>query len=177
MLRDLSLLLVSSVYLTRWGQLTHICICKLTIIVSDNGLSPGWCQAIIWNNAGILLIGHLYRNKCQWIFYGHSTFSFKKNYFKTSSGKWQPFCLSLNVLNSFYVIDKHLAVAPLEYSVGTDHKHNPMLLSQSSLMKPVLSYAVWGHSVHYPPLPAPLVASLANRMNSRLSWNLTLGPF
>ena len=35
----------------------HICICKLTIIGSDNGLSPGQRQAIIWTNGGILLIG------------------------------------------------------------------------------------------------------------------------
>ena len=28
-----------------WG---HICVGKLTIIGSDNGLAPGWCQAIIW---------------------------------------------------------------------------------------------------------------------------------
>ena len=33
----------------------YICISILTIIGSDNGLSPGWCQAIIWTNAGILL--------------------------------------------------------------------------------------------------------------------------
>ena len=35
----------------------HICINKLAIISSDNGLLPGHCQAIIWNSAGILLIG------------------------------------------------------------------------------------------------------------------------
>ena len=35
----------------------HICISKLTIIGSDNDLSPGRRQAIIWTNAGILLIG------------------------------------------------------------------------------------------------------------------------
>ena len=37
----------------------HICVGKLTIIASDNGLSPGQHQAIIWTNAGILLIGPL----------------------------------------------------------------------------------------------------------------------
>ena len=42
--------------LTHWGQVTHICLSKLTIIGSDNGLSPGGRQAIIWTNAGILLI-------------------------------------------------------------------------------------------------------------------------
>ena len=45
--------------LTHWGRVTQICISKLTIIGSDNGLSPGWHQVIIWNNAGILLIGAL----------------------------------------------------------------------------------------------------------------------
>ena len=37
----------------------HICINKLTIIGSDSGLLPGWCQAIIWTNASILLIRNL----------------------------------------------------------------------------------------------------------------------
>ena len=30
-----------------WGWVTHICVSKLTIIASDNGLSPGRRQAII----------------------------------------------------------------------------------------------------------------------------------
>ena len=34
-------------------------VSRLTIIGSDNGLSPGWRQAIIWTRAGILLIGPL----------------------------------------------------------------------------------------------------------------------
>ena len=33
-----------------------ICVSKLTIIGSYNGLSPGWPQTIIWANAGILTI-------------------------------------------------------------------------------------------------------------------------
>ena len=49
-------------YLTHWGRVTHICVVKLTIIGSDNGLSPGRRQAIIWTNAGILLIGPLGTN-------------------------------------------------------------------------------------------------------------------
>ena len=43
--------------LTHWGRVTHICVSKLSIIGSDNGLSPDRRQAIIWTNAGILLIG------------------------------------------------------------------------------------------------------------------------
>ena len=40
----------------------HIYVGNLTIIGSDNGLSPGRRQAIIWTNAGILLIEPLGTN-------------------------------------------------------------------------------------------------------------------
>ena len=40
---------------THWGQVTYS-VSKLTGIGSDNGLSPGRRQAIIWTNAGIVLI-------------------------------------------------------------------------------------------------------------------------
>ena len=36
--------------------MTHICVNKLTTIGSDNGLAPSQQQAIIWTDAGILLI-------------------------------------------------------------------------------------------------------------------------
>ena len=39
-----------------------ICVGNLTIIASDNGLAPDRRQAIIWTNAGILLIGPLRTN-------------------------------------------------------------------------------------------------------------------
>ena len=45
--------------------MTHICIDNLTIIGTDNGLSPGWRQAIIWTSTGILLIGTLGTNFIQ----------------------------------------------------------------------------------------------------------------
>ena len=48
--------------LTHWGRVTHICVSKLAIIGSDNGLSPGRRQAIIWTNAGIMVIGPLGTN-------------------------------------------------------------------------------------------------------------------
>ena len=50
------------IQLTQCGQGTHICISKLTIIVSDNGLVPDRHQAIIGTNAGILLIRYLGTN-------------------------------------------------------------------------------------------------------------------
>ena len=48
--------------LTHWGRVTHICVGKLTTIGSDNDLSPGRRQTIIWNNDGILLFGPVGRN-------------------------------------------------------------------------------------------------------------------
>ena len=43
-------------YLTHWDRVTHICVSKLIIIGPDNGWSA---QAIIWTNAGILMIWNL----------------------------------------------------------------------------------------------------------------------
>ena len=42
--------------LTHWCRETHLYVGNPTIIGSDNGLSPGRRQDIIWTNAGILLI-------------------------------------------------------------------------------------------------------------------------
>ena len=36
--------------------MTQVCVGKLTTLGSDNGLSPGRRQAIIWTNDGVLLI-------------------------------------------------------------------------------------------------------------------------
>ena len=82
--------------LTHWGQVTHICISELTMIGSDNGLSPGRRQAIIWNNAWLLLIEPLGTNVRE-ISIGIQTFSFKKMQLKMSSAKWRPYCLGLDV--------------------------------------------------------------------------------
>ena len=67
--------------LTHWGRVTHICISKLTIIGSDNGLSPGRRQAIICTYAGILLIRPLGKNFNEILIEIH-TFSFKEIHFK-----------------------------------------------------------------------------------------------
>ena len=85
------------IHLTHWGWVTHICIVNLTIIISDNGLSPGRRQAIIWTNVGRLLIGPLGTNFSE-ILIVIQTFSFMKMHLKLSSVKWHPFCLGLNVL-------------------------------------------------------------------------------
>ena len=74
-----------------------ICVCNLTLIGSDNGLSPGRRQAIIWTNAGILLIGPLVTNFSE-ILIEIRSFQSKKMHVKVSSAEWRPFCLGLNVL-------------------------------------------------------------------------------
>ena len=83
--------------LTHWGRVTHICVGKLTIIGSDNGLSPERRRAIIWTNAGILLIGPLGTNFSEMLI-EIQTFSLKKIRLKMSSAKCCSFRLGLNVL-------------------------------------------------------------------------------
>ena len=69
-----------------------------TVIGSDNGASPGRRRAIIWTNAGLLLIGPLRTNFSEILFEMH-TFLFKTMHLNLSSEKWKPFCLGLSVLN------------------------------------------------------------------------------
>ena len=54
-----------------------MCVGNLTIIDSDNGLSPDRRQAIIWSNAGLLLIGPIGTNFSE-ILIKILTYSFKK---------------------------------------------------------------------------------------------------
>ena len=88
---------ISAIQLTHWGRVMHICVSRLTITGSDNGLLPGRHQAIIWTNAGILLIWTLGTNISEILGKIHS-FSFKKMNFKMSSAKGRLFSLGLNEL-------------------------------------------------------------------------------
>ena len=54
---------------THWGRVMHICVGKLTIIGSDNGLSPERRQAIIWT-------------KLQWNFNQNSNIFIQENAFE-----------------------------------------------------------------------------------------------
>ena len=118
------LVLLLSLSLTHWGGVTHICVSNLTMIGSDNGLSPGRRQAIFWTNARILSIGNLGTNFSEILFeiltfsfknimlgsigtlgtnfseilFEILTFSFKNMRLKMSSGKWRLVCLRPNVL-------------------------------------------------------------------------------
>ena len=66
-------------------------------IGSDDGFSPVQRQAIIKTNDGELLIGLLETNFNK-IGNKIEQFSFKELYLKMPSAKWQPFCISINVL-------------------------------------------------------------------------------
>ena len=127
--------------LTHWGRVTHICVNKLTIIGSDNGLSPGRRQAIIWTNVGILFIETLGTNFSEISIEIH-TFSFMKMYLKISSAKWHPFCLNLNVL---------ISIKMLSYWYRDSHYEDNMVLQANCLIfimeipipGKVVSYQCW----------------------------------
>ena len=67
---------------THWDRLTHICVGNLTIIGSDNGLSPGRRQAIIWINA-VNIVNWPLRNKFQWNFNKNSNIFIHENMFES----------------------------------------------------------------------------------------------
>ena len=83
---------------TPWDRLTHICVSKQIIIGSDNGLSPGRRQAILWTNAGILLMGPLRTNLSEILIEIH-TFSFKKIHLKMSYEKMAAILSRLQCVN------------------------------------------------------------------------------
>ena len=93
----------------------YICISKLNIIGSDNGLSPGQRQAVVKTNAGILLIWPLGINFSEMLMEIH-TFSFKQIHLKMSSVKQWPVCPSLNVLKEFQCTDINPTESKLFYS-------------------------------------------------------------
>ena len=149
--------------LTHWGRVTHICVGKLSIIGSDNGLSPGRRQAIIWTNAEILLIGSLGTNFSESLI-EILTFSFKKMRLKISSAKWRPFCLGLNVLThcllimqwsvhillSFFFLDNGLSAIQVEVIISADpYKHTQI----AKFMGPI-----WGPPGSCRPQMGPMLA-------------------
>ena len=125
--------------LTHWGRVTHICISKLTISGSDNGLPPDRRQAIIWTIAGILLIGPLRTNFSE-ISIEILTFK-KKNAFEsvvceTAAILPRPQCVNLNINYSHQVSFTRTCV-----------------VSRRSPTRP------WSPSFDPPPPPTPLALS------------------
>ena len=85
--------------LTHLGRVIHICISKFTTIGSDDGLLSVYCQAIIWTNAGILLIESLGTQFSEIVIKIH-IYAVQKMLLKMSSVKWWPFCFGINVLTA-----------------------------------------------------------------------------
>ena len=100
--------------LTHWGRVTHICVGNLAITGSDNGLSPGRRQTIIWTSAGILLIGPLGTNFSE-ILIEIQTFSFEKMHLKMSSAKWRPFCPGPQCVKQLIWAKSTKQTSPLHY--------------------------------------------------------------
>ena len=96
--------------LANWNRVTHICVRKLIIIGSDNGLSPGRRQIIIWTNARILLIWPLGIQFTEISIEIH-ILSFKTMHLNTSSATCRPFCLGLNVLTPLYRLEMCILVS------------------------------------------------------------------
>ena len=84
--------------LNHWRQVTHICVSKLIIVGSDNGLSSGRRQAIIWAKAGMLSVGTLGTNFSEILIEIH-TFSFRKMHLKLSSARWRRY----SVCNHYFL--------------------------------------------------------------------------
>ena len=135
--------------LTHWGRVTG----NLTPIGSDNGLSPGRRQAIIWSNAGILFIRPLGTNFSE-ILIGVQTFLFKKMELKMSSAKWRPFCLGLNVLNA--EISPHWQCTfpwRVEHQWAISYNYSAQLYAHT-----ILHWMAYSH-LYMPPRVSPAVSS------------------
>ena len=108
--------------LTHCDRGTQICVGKLTIIGSDNGLSPGRRQAIIWTNAGILSIVLSGTNFSE-ILIEICALLFKKMHLKMSSGKWRPFCLGLNALSRRWNTEAFILLCHFSRWLHQIHNH------------------------------------------------------
>ena len=103
--------------------MTHICISKLSIIGSVNGLSPGQRQVIIWTNAEILLIGPLRKNFSE-LLVENQKFSFKKIWLKMSSAKYRHFVLASICQIAYFPVQQTLmpeSLGPVSWSQGNDN--------------------------------------------------------
>ena len=118
-----------------------MCVGKLTINGSDNGLLPGRRQAIIWTNAGILLIGPLGTNFSE-ILIRIQTFSFKKLHLKMSSAKWRLFCLGLNELRQWYIDVSVNTITAIVY-IYPKLDENALLRSQEITKCMIICVKIW----------------------------------
>ena len=98
--------------------MTHIYASVIWVSIgSDNGLSPDRCQAIIWTNAGILLIWPLGTTLSETSIVVYIS-SFKEMHLKMLSVKCHPFFLSLNVLGINQRKQRTSDIMPIQNSLN-----------------------------------------------------------
>ena len=132
--------------LTHWGQVMHIYISKLTIFGSHNGLSPSRRQAIIWTNAGILLIRNLGTNFSEILEEIHSL-SFSKMHLEMSSAKWRLFGLGLNELSNENIYSESVQSAFLYYPFSISSQFD--LTDVSSRFTPYFVCSIYHYLMYY----------------------------
>ena len=147
----------------------HICVSKLTIVGSDNGLSPGRHQVIIWTNAGIVLIGPL-GTRFGEILNKIYISIFQKMHLKMSLGNWRPVDLGLSVANSVILwLTQILLLTELltfAHSGIYSHYHSSTHLHIQCQVLTTLSLTV----------PAYWIALSFHQRNVWLSWCLGVFP-
>ena len=134
------LLVCTSLCLTHWGRVTHICVSRLTITGSDDRFSPGRCQAIIWTNARILLIGPLGTNFSENLI-EILAFSLKKMRLKVSSAK-------LAAILSRPQCVKYQSIIPISFRF-TSPALGDHVITHVSVGKLKLSQWQWGNPEVY----------------------------
>ena len=116
-------------YLTHWGLGMHICISKLTIISSDNGLAPGrhqalcvnqWCNIVNWS------LG----NKLQWNLDGNLYIFIQENAFENVVWKMSAILSWPQCVKDQVPIDEIHRLERLDYTL---HNRDEGLIKFNSL--------------------------------------------
>ena len=121
---------------------------RLTNIGSDNGLSPGWRQAIIWTNTGIFFI-QPFRTNFSRILIEIYKFSFKKMHLKMSSAKMasilsQPQWVKIIFLRPFF-LPKPVHIYRWPSCLSTTDHHQPDTLRVEGVtpgghLRPIITF-------------------------------------
>ena len=112
--------------------MTHICVSKLTIIGSHNGLLAGRRQAIIWTNAGILLIELFGANKVNFI--GNSNIFIQENVHENVV------CEMASILSRHQCVKQYNSSSQIG---GLQHHLSAFLNSNSTMILKCCRVSVW----------------------------------
>ena len=96
---------IIKILLTHWVRVAHICVSKLTIIASDNGLTPGLnqCRNIVNGTLG---------NKLQWNLHRNSYISIQENVFWKYCLKNGGHCVSVYICWLWSSIQSAIVATP-----------------------------------------------------------------